>query len=273
MGPFKEKDLKIIRGNRSVCSAHADPTYVFLALCLWYIFPFAGIFVSHCAWIPSFVFPDQTGCIWPAVLSQCPAPWYWGPFLHPFLFGYKQARKPWRYAGSKLGLTDQPTDIITRVEFTSLSLECQMTIKDFIQPGHGENAPLGRAMLVGWCRVNHSLWVKLLTRWRSRVWALSRNYNGDCDDQDEDYDDKEYDDDDDEENRSPPICGHPFFPAHPTPSRELVVLINLIQFPTKWVTSALPLLSPHHSDTISDVLPFSTRTCTSSTLRLFYPVW
>ena len=115
----------------------------------------------------------------------------------------------------------------------------------------------------GWCRVNHSLWVKLLTRWRSRVWALSRNYNGDCDDQDEDYDDKEYDDDDDEENRSPPICGHPFFPAHPTPSRELVVLINLIQFPTKWVTSALPLLRPHRSDTISDVLPFSTRTCTA----------
>ena len=59
----------------------------FLALCLWYVFPFFGIFVSQCACIPSFVFPDQTGCIWPAVPSQCPAPWYWGPFLHPFPIG------------------------------------------------------------------------------------------------------------------------------------------------------------------------------------------
>ena len=86
--------------------------------------------------------------------------------------------------------------------------------------------------MVGWCRVNQSLWVKLPHQ--MAVSSMSRNYNNaDRDDDEDQHDDAAADDDDDgdDENTSL-ICAAPF--SQTTLSwKLLLLLINLIPFPTK----------------------------------------
>ena len=95
-GPFEEKDLKIVPGNHSVCSAHSDPTSQFSM----YSLLFGIIWVLHCRLLPSFVFLDQTYCV--SARLQCQAnalPRDIGASLLnppiPIYAGYKQAIPDW----------------------------------------------------------------------------------------------------------------------------------------------------------------------------------
>ena len=139
------------------------------------------------------------------------------------------------------------------------------------------------------CSVNHGLWVKLFSRWHSPVWAnipklstiiiltirnktymvLTMIKVHDDDDFWNMYGQPSFFHSDDQEKMvmlvkrgsRTAIYGQPlFFPSQRT--QEPWLLINLIQFPPKWVTSRRPLLRPGTPDTISDRervhLPYST---------------
>ena len=139
------------------------------------------------------------------------------------------------------------------------------------------------------CSLNHGLWVKLFSRWHSPVWAnipkLStiiiltiRNKTlmmltvimvHNDDDFWKMYGQPSFFHSDNQEKMvmlvkrgsRTAIYGQPlFFPSQRT--QEPWLLINLIQFPPKWVTSRRPLLRPGTPDTISDRervhLPYST---------------